>query len=41
MRILSARPIDYTYGRNRAIILRGEEVDADTLECLNTLGGVL
>jgi hypothetical protein len=41
VRILSARPIDYTYGRNRAIILRGEEVDADTLECLNTLGGVL
>jgi hypothetical protein len=35
VRILSARPIDYTYGRDRAIILRGGEVDADTLRELN------
>lgn len=35
MRILSARPIDYTYAKDRAIILRGGEVDADTLRELN------
>jgi len=36
--IVSARPIDYTYDRQRAIILRGGEVDADTLRAINAEG---